>query len=41
MPLNGFGTYKLQDEALLTELLRKGLQLGACRHIDSARMYNN
>lgn len=41
LQLQGFGTYKLQDAQLLTELLRKGLQLGTCRHIDTARMYNN
>jgi 2,5-diketo-D-gluconate reductase A len=41
MPLLGLGTYKLQDEQLLTELLRKGLQFGYCKHIDTARLYNN
>ena len=39
--MQGFGTYKLQDMQLATELLRKGLQLGYCKHIDTARMYNN
>jgi aldehyde reductase len=39
--MQGFGTYKLQEAQLITELLRKGLQLGTCRHIDTARMYNN
>lgn len=37
----GFGTYKLQDEKLLTDLLRKGLEMGYCKHIDTARYYNN
>jgi diketogulonate reductase-like aldo/keto reductase len=41
LQLQGLGTYKLLDAQLLTELLRKGLQLGTCRHIDTARMYNN
>lgn len=41
LQLQGFGTYKLRDEKLITELLRKGLQLGTCRHIDGARLYNN
>lgn len=41
LQLQGLGTYKLQDAQLLAELLRKGLQLGTCRHIDTARMYNN
>lgn len=41
MPLLGLGTYGLKDDQLLTELLRKGLQIGYCRHIDTARMYNN
>ena len=39
--MQGFGTYKLQNAQLITELLRKGLQLGTSRHIDTARMYNN
>lgn len=25
----------------MTELLRKGLQFGYCKHIDTARLYNN
>lgn len=37
----GFGTYKLQDEDVLVNLLRKGLELGYCKHIDTARYYNN
>ena len=37
----GFGTYKLTDEQLLTDLLRKGLKMGYCKHIDTARYYNN
>ncbi len=41
LPLLGLGTYKLTDEKVLTELLRKGLQLGYCKHIDTARIYNN
>jgi 2,5-diketo-D-gluconate reductase A len=41
LPLLGLGTYKLTDEKVLTELLRKGLQLGYCKHIDTARLYNN
>lgn len=41
MPLIGFGTYKLEDEQQLTNLLRKGLQIGYCKHIDTARLYNN
>ena len=41
MPLQGFGTSRIQDEKLLTELLRKGLQVGGCKHIDTARLYNN
>jgi diketogulonate reductase-like aldo/keto reductase len=41
MPLIGLGTYRLQEEQLLTELLRKGLQIGYCRHLDTARLYNN
>lgn len=41
MPLQGFGTYTLTDEGQLTDLLRKGLQLGYCKHIDGARIYNN
>jgi diketogulonate reductase-like aldo/keto reductase len=39
--MQGFGTYRLQDEQIITELLRKGLQIGTCRHIDTARIYNN
>ena len=41
LQMQGPGTYKIQDAQLLTELLRKGLQLGTCRHIDTARLYNN
>jgi diketogulonate reductase-like aldo/keto reductase len=41
LQLQGFGTYKLRDEKTITDLLRRGLQLGTCRHIDTARMYNN
>lgn len=37
----GFGTYKIQDEQTLTNLLRKGLEMGYCKHIDTARYYNN
>lgn len=37
----GFGTYKIQDETVLTNLLRKGLEMGYCKHIDTARYYNN
>lgn len=37
----GFGTYKLQDEEVLTNLLRRGLELGYCKHLDTARYYNN
>lgn len=37
----GFGTYKLTDEEELKGLLRKGLELGYCKHIDTARYYNN
>jgi 2,5-diketo-D-gluconate reductase A len=40
LPLVGLGTYKLQDEAQLVELLKKGLEIGI-RHIDTARLYNN
>lgn len=39
--LIGFGTYKLQDEQNITDLLRRGLEIGYCRHIDTARYYNN
>lgn len=41
LPMIGFGTYKLKDEELLTDLLRKGLKMGYCKHIDTARSYNN
>ena len=37
----GFGTYKITDEHELTNLLRKGLEIGYCKHIDTARYYNN
>lgn len=37
----GFGTYKLTNELELTQLLRKGLEMGYCKHIDGARYYNN
>lgn len=41
MPMVGFGTYKLYDEEQITELLRKGLKMGYCKHIDTGRIYNN
>ena len=37
----GFGTYKLTEESEITNLLRKGLRMGYCKHIDTARYYNN
>lgn len=40
LPLLGIGTYKLNDQATLTNILKKGLELGL-RHIDTARLYNN
>lgn len=41
LQMQGFGTFNLKDAQLLTDLLRKGLQLGTYRHIDTARKYNN
>lgn len=37
----GFGTYKIQDEKTMTSILRRGLELGYCKHLDTARYYNN
>ena len=41
MPMIGIGTDKIKDDKLLADILRKGLQIGYCRHIDTARFYNN
>ena len=41
MPMIGLGTAGLNDDKVLSEILRKGLQIGYCKHIDTARLYNN
>ena len=37
----GFGTARIDDEKVFTELLRIGLKIGYCKHLDTARLYNN
>ena len=37
----GFGTARIDDEKVFTELLRTGLKIGYCKHLDTARLYNN
>ena len=41
MPMIGFGTARIDDEKVFTELLRIGLKIGYCKHLDTARLYNN